>query len=86
MKLSVWAKSQGLSYRTAWWLWRDGKLPVPAEQLLTGTVLVHPPVVAVEGGAALYARVSSADQKTWNARWPGWRYTLPKTACASRRW
>ena len=63
MKLSVCAKSQGLSYKTAWRLWKDGKLPVPAEQLLTGTVIVHPSVTATEGGVALYARVSSADQK-----------------------
>ncbi|MBK8536148.1 MAG: IS607 family transposase [Candidatus Competibacteraceae bacterium] len=63
MKLSMWAKSQGLLYKTAWRLWKDGKLPVPAEQLLTGTVIVHPPVAATEGGVALYARVSSADQK-----------------------
>ncbi|MBK8533952.1 MAG: IS607 family transposase [Candidatus Competibacteraceae bacterium] len=63
MKLSVWAKSQGLSYKTAWRLWKDGKLPVPAEQLLTGTVIVHPPVMTTEGNVALYARVSSADQK-----------------------
>lgn len=62
MKLSVWAKSQGLSYKTAWRLWKEGKLPVPAEQLLTGTVIVHPPVIPTEGGVALYARVSSADQ------------------------
>lgn len=63
MKLSVWAKSQGLSYKTAWRLWKDGKLPIPAEQLLTGTVIVHPPVMTAEGSVALYARVSSADQK-----------------------
>lgn len=55
MKLSVWAKSQGLSYKTAWRLWKEGKLPVPAEQLLTGTVIVHPPVIPTEGGVALYA-------------------------------
>lgn len=40
-----------------------GQLPIPAEQLPTGTVIVHPPASASEGGAALYARVSSADQK-----------------------
>jgi len=44
-------------------LWKEGKLPVPAEQLLTGTVIVHPPVITTEGCIALYARVSSADQK-----------------------
>lgn len=62
MKLSVWAKQQGLTYKTAWRLWRDGQLPIPAEQLATGTVIVHPTTESV-GGAALYARVSSADQR-----------------------
>ena len=44
-------------------MWRAGKLPFPAEQLPTGTILVHPPVTTTEGGVALYARVSSSDQK-----------------------
>lgn len=39
MKLSTWARQQGLSYKTAWRLWKAGKLPVPAEQLATGTVI-----------------------------------------------
>jgi putative resolvase len=64
MKLSVWAKQNGLTYRTAWRMWRDGKLPVPAEQLATGTVLVHPPQAPAIEAVALYARVSSADQKS----------------------
>lgn len=62
MKLSVWAKANGLAYKTAWRMWRDGRLPVPAEQLPTGTVIVHPPATGKAGGA-LYARVSSGDQK-----------------------
>jgi predicted site-specific integrase-resolvase len=41
MKLSEWAKQQGLTYRTAWKLFRDGNLPVPAEQLSTGTIVVQ---------------------------------------------
>lgn len=61
-KLSVWAKSQGISYKTAWRMWKDGRLPVPAEQMATGTVIVHAEPDKV-GGAALYARGSSADQK-----------------------
>jgi len=64
MKLSEWAKQQGLSYKTAWRMWKLGQLPIPVEQLPTGTVIVHPPLTAIEGGAALYARVSSADQKS----------------------
>jgi len=63
MKLSAWAKANGLTYRTAWRMWRDGKLPIPAEQLATGTVIVHPPEAPVVDAVALYARVSGADQK-----------------------
>lgn len=63
MKLSVWAKQNGLSYKGAYRMWKAGQLPAPVEQLPTGTILVHPPVAATGGGVALYARVSSADQK-----------------------
>lgn len=63
MKLSAWAKQNGLTYKTAWRMWRDGRLPIPAEQLPTGTVLVHPPGGEAPDGIALYARVSSADQR-----------------------
>jgi putative resolvase len=63
MKLSEWAKQQGLSYKTAWRMWKLGQLPIPADQLPTGTIIVHPPAAATDGGAVLYARVSSADQK-----------------------
>jgi putative resolvase len=62
MKLSAWAKANGLTYKTAWRMWRDGKLPIPAEQLATGTVIVHPPVTPIAETVALYARVSSGDQ------------------------
>ena len=37
-------------------------LPIPSEQLPTGTILVHPPRARADA-VALYARVSSADQK-----------------------
>ena len=62
MKLSVWAELQGLSYKTAWRMWKAKTLPVPAYQLPTGTVVVDAkPQVH---GVALYARVSSSDQKS----------------------
>src|SRR6516225_3315322 len=48
---------------TAWRWWKAGRLPVPAEQMPTGTVIVHPQATASEP-VALYARVSSADQKS----------------------
>lgn len=62
MKLSEWARQHGLSYKTAWRLWRAGQLPVSAFQLETGTVVVQEePVLARK--AVLYACVSSSDQK-----------------------
>ena len=63
MRLSAWAEQTGVSYKTAWRMWKAGTLPVPAEQLATGTVIVHAPAATVAGGVALYARVSGADQK-----------------------
>jgi predicted site-specific integrase-resolvase len=64
VKLSKWAKENGLSYRTAWRMFHAGRLPVEAEQMATGTILVKARTEAEKvQGAALYARVSSADQK-----------------------
>ncbi len=66
MKLSVWAKEQGISYKTAWRWWKAGAMPVPVEQLASGTIIVHPAKsVAGDsfGNVALYARISSSDQK-----------------------
>jgi predicted site-specific integrase-resolvase len=53
MTLTDCAKETGLSYVTAWRLFRAGKLPVRATQLETGTILVHPEPVA-KGRVALY--------------------------------
>ena len=61
MKLSDWARQQGISDITAWRWFRAGKLPVPARQLPTGTIWVEAP--HREGIPVRYARVSSADQK-----------------------
>ena len=56
MRLSVWAELQGISYKTAWRMWKAKTLPVPAYQLATGTVVVDAkPQV---NGVALYARGS----------------------------
>jgi len=62
MKLSVWAKQQGITYQAAWKWWKAGKLPVDAEQMPTGTIIVKEQKTA-QGAVALYARVSSHDQK-----------------------
>ena len=61
MKLSAWAKSKGISRMTAYRMWRAGTLPVPAEQLPTGTIVVLP---STEAEFTIYARVSSNDQRT----------------------
>ena len=62
MKLSVWARQQGIAYKTAHRMFHDGTLPIRAEQFPTGTIIVHPEQDAVQR-VVLYGRVSSADQK-----------------------
>src|SRR5712692_5362898 len=63
MKLSQYAKHVGVSYKTAYRWYRAGSLD--AYQTATGIIIVRdahdekPPT----GRIALYARVSSADQK-----------------------
>ncbi|MFF3611440.1 IS607 family transposase [Streptomyces sp. NPDC002580] len=64
MKLSVWARRQGLSYQTAWRWVKDGKMPVPVRQAPSGTWLLDEAVVRPSGRVVAYCRVSSADQKT----------------------
>jgi putative resolvase len=61
VKLSHWARKHGISYLTAWRWFKAGKLPVPARQLPSGTILVEEP--SPGGRTVLYARVSSADQR-----------------------
>ncbi|WP_329413076.1 IS607 family transposase [Streptomyces sp. NBC_00704] len=66
MKLSEWARQQGVSYQTAWRWVKDGKMPVPVTQAPSGTWLVAEPTAeasAVAGRVVAYCRVSSADQK-----------------------
>src|SRR5262250_2110132 len=60
VKLSEYARQVGVTYKTAYQWWKAGQLD--AYQLPTGTIIVREPK-AVAAGAALYARVSSAEQK-----------------------
>jgi putative resolvase len=65
MKLKDYARQQGISYRTAWRWWKAGKLP--GHQMDTGTILIEtePPAAShVSQRAAIYARVSSAENKS----------------------
>ena len=60
MKLSAYAKKIGISYKTAWRWYTDGKLD--AYQTDSGTIIVRESTDK-SSGIALYARVSSADQR-----------------------
>jgi putative resolvase len=60
MKLSEYAKQVGVTYKTAYQWWKAGQLD--AYQLPTGTIIVRE-AKPISTGVALYARVSSADEK-----------------------
>lgn len=63
MKLSKWAKKQGIGYQAAWNQFKKGKIK-GAYQLETGTIIVPDAIIDERGKkVAVYARVSSADQK-----------------------
>ena len=62
MKLSEYAKKLGISYRTAWRYFKDGKLN--AYQTHTGTVIVKEDIQSFERKVAIYCRVSSLENKS----------------------
>jgi predicted site-specific integrase-resolvase len=63
MKLADWARHQGISYTTAWrWVTNDA-MPVPWHQTVSGTILVDAALEEKPRAVALYARVSSHDQR-----------------------
>jgi len=63
VNLKEWAEREGVAYVTARRWFAAGKLPVPARKV-GGLILVGDlPATAPEGITAVYARVSSADQK-----------------------
>lgn len=67
MKLSDYAKHLGISYQTAWRWWKANKLPHPAKQTETGTVIVNfnPEIESLvkDNKVAIYARVSSSESQ-----------------------
>ncbi len=64
VKLSEWARQQGVSYQTAWRWVKAGKMPVPVRQAPSGTWLVDEVAVQPSGRVVAYCRVSSDDQKS----------------------
>ncbi|MET8867577.1 recombinase family protein [Nonomuraea sp. NPDC004580] len=63
MKLSEWARRNGVHYQTAWKWARDGTMPVPVVKTATGRYLVLEQPAGRDGRAVAYRRVSSAEQK-----------------------
>ena len=63
MKLSDWARANGVHPKTAYRWYRDGTLPVPARQVNARVILVDAPAAVTADGLGLYARVSSHDQR-----------------------
>lgn len=64
MNLKDWAESQGVSYITAQRWFHAGKLPVPARKV-GGLILVDAETPVNRSGlTAVYARVSSSDQRS----------------------
>jgi putative resolvase len=93
MKLSSYAKKIGISYNSAWRMWKRGQ--IPGYQLPTGTVIIDPPELrsVPVHAVAVYARVSSSENKdnlerqaerlvTWcNAQ--GWSVSKVVKECGS---
>ena len=64
MKLAAWAKENGVSGQTATRWFHSGVLAVDAGQLSTGAILVEERPLRDRTGVALFARVSSSDQRS----------------------
>ena len=64
MKLSDYAKQAGISYQTAWRMWKREELN--AYQLPTGTIRVktEESEITSESVACIYSRVSSTENKS----------------------
>jgi putative resolvase len=78
VNLTEWAHAQGIHVTTAYRWYREGTRPVPAQKA-GRLILVSPDTAAgpsPRGGAVLYARVSSDDQRAdldrQVARLPAW--------------
>ena len=64
MKLSTWAANQGISYKTAWNMYKNGLLNDISKKLPTGTIIITEKSLSnVEPKIVTYARVSSSENK-----------------------
>jgi predicted site-specific integrase-resolvase len=62
MKLTDWAKKQGVCYRSAWNYFHAGKIP-GAYRLLSGAIIVPDDIPSKQEYVVTYARVSSSENK-----------------------
>lgn len=63
MKLSTYAKQLGLTYRTAWDMFKRGEIP-NAYKLPSGTIIIPDDTPQKKDVVAVYARVSSSENKS----------------------
>jgi putative resolvase len=64
VKLAEWARSNGVHPQTAYRWFREGKMPVPARRLESGTIWVETSRPETSGRTVIYARVWSHDQRS----------------------
>ena len=89
ISLAEWGKIQGISYKTAWRMYRDGRLPkgLHAEQLPTGTIRIRETPPAAPSGVRenesfIYARINPRQPQADLDR----QLALCRTFCAARGW
>jgi putative resolvase len=82
MKLSDWAKRNGVTYHTAYRWFRQGNLPVAAQQTTTGTILVETADDSRKDQTVIYGRVSSHPQRQDLAR----QVLRCREFCAANGW
>lgn len=64
MKLSEWAKKQGITYRSAFSWFQQGKIPYKVEQMPSGTIIVHDETpLNKKQNVIIYSRVSTYERK-----------------------
>lgn len=63
VKLSEWARANGVHPQTAYRWFREDRMPVSARRLESGTIWVDAPETGETGRTVVYARVSSHDQR-----------------------